>query len=154
MVRFFLTIEFRHWRGYISSYWSQIPELIKQEFELPFEIDYFEYDARRQWSWAHQETWKGSPFWREKQLVLSERWNANDLVRKYRLKQYNQCGCKIGIDINSLDYHKTLLDRFHSKTPNFFPELMHSANKKFISRGNERERVDFERESSVSVTLR
>ena len=96
----------------------------------------------------------GSPFWREKQLVLSERWNANDLVRKYRLKQYNQCGCKIGIDINSLDYHKTLLDRYHSKTPNFFPELMHSANKKFISRGNERERVDFERESSVWVTLR
>ena len=28
-------------KGYISSYWSQIPELIKQEFELPFEIDYF-----------------------------------------------------------------------------------------------------------------
>ena len=72
----------------------------------------------------------GSPFWREKQLVLSERWSTNDLVRKYRLKQYNQCGCKIGIDINSLDYHKTLLDRFHSKTPNFFTELKHGKKKK------------------------
>ena len=59
-----------------------------------------------------------------------------------------------GLNINSLDCHKTLLDLFHSETPNFFTELKHSKKKKIISRGNERERVDFERESFVWVSLR
>ena len=59
-----------------------------------------------------------------------------------------------GLNINSVDCHKTLLDLFHSETPNFFTELKDSENKKFISRGNERERVVFEKESSVWVTLR
>ena len=31
-----------------------------------------------------------APFWREKKLVLSERWSTNHLVRKYRLKQYSE----------------------------------------------------------------
>ena len=30
-----------------------------------------------------------------------------------------------GLNINSLDYHKTLLDLFHYETPNFFTELKH-----------------------------
>ena len=56
---------------------------------------------------------KGSPFWREKQSDLSDRWSTNNLVTKYRLKQYiNQCG------------------HFHSETPNFFTVLKHSENKK------------------------
>ena len=74
---------------------------------------------------------KGGPFWREKQSVLSERWSTNNLVIKYRLKQYiNQCGCKIGLNINSLDCRKTFLGHFHSATPNFFTALKHSENKK------------------------
>ena len=71
----------------------------------------------------------GSPFWREKQLVLSERWSTNDFVRKYRLKQYS-IWVQTGLNINSLDCHKTLLDLFQSETPNFFTELKHSENEK------------------------
>ena len=59
-----------------------------------------------------------------------------------------------GLNINYLDCHKTLIDLFHPETHNFFTELKHSQKKKFISRGIERERVDFERESSVWVSLR
>ena len=99
---------------------------------------------------------KRAPILAREAVSSFRRWSTNDLVIKYRLKQHtNQCGCKIGLNSNSLDCRKTFLDRFHSETLNFFTALKHiiARTKKFISRGNERERLDFKRESSVWVTL-
>ena len=49
-----------------------------------------------------------------------------------------------GLNINSLDYLKTLLDLFHSETPNFFTELKHGKKKK-AEKMKEKEKISKEK---------